>query len=72
MPRDQATRNFLFVYANPGDVDWFDDAGWREVLGRVQVPPEAAFLVVMLGSRSPTRPTDRVWFDDVQLVKVED
>jgi len=27
-----ATNNFLFVYANPGDVDWFDDAGWKEVV----------------------------------------
>lgn len=27
-----ATKNFLFVYANPGDVDWFDDAGWREIV----------------------------------------
>lgn len=24
--------HFLFVYANPGDVDWFDDAGWREIV----------------------------------------
>lgn len=23
---------FLMVYANPGDVDWFDDAGWKEVV----------------------------------------
>ena len=28
----RATRNFLILYANPGDVDWFDDAGWREVV----------------------------------------
>ena len=27
-----ATHNFLAVYANPGDVDWFDDAGWREIV----------------------------------------
>lgn len=27
-----ATDNFLFLYANPGDVDWFDDAGWREIV----------------------------------------
>ncbi|MFC1718512.1 hypothetical protein ACFL6S_32955 [Candidatus Poribacteria bacterium] len=27
-----ATNNFLFVYANPGDVDWFDDTGWREIV----------------------------------------
>ena len=23
---------FLMLFANPGDVDWFDDAGWREVV----------------------------------------
>jgi hypothetical protein len=23
---------FLMVYANPGDVDWFDDVGWREIV----------------------------------------
>ena len=23
---------FLMLYANPGDVDWFDDAGWHEVV----------------------------------------
>ena len=23
---------FLMLYANPGDVDWFDDAAWREVV----------------------------------------
>lgn len=28
----QATNNFLLLYANPGDVDWFDDAGWGEVV----------------------------------------
>jgi hypothetical protein len=27
-----ATNNFLMVWANPGDVDWFDDAGWREIV----------------------------------------
>ncbi len=26
------THNFVLVYANPGDVDWFDDAGWREIV----------------------------------------
>jgi hypothetical protein len=24
--------NYLMLYSNPGDVDWFDDAGWREVI----------------------------------------
>jgi len=23
---------FLMLYANPGDIDWFDDAGWREIV----------------------------------------
>jgi hypothetical protein len=23
--------NYLMLYANPGDVDWFDDAGWDEI-----------------------------------------
>ena len=27
-----ATENFLFAYANPGDVDWFDDAGWSQIV----------------------------------------
>lgn len=24
--------NYLMVYSNPGDVDWFDDAGWRAIV----------------------------------------
>src|SRR6185503_20379792 len=24
--------NFLMLYANPGDVDWFDDKGWKEIV----------------------------------------
>lgn len=27
-----ATENFLLVNANPGDVDWFDDEGWKEIV----------------------------------------
>ncbi len=27
----RATENFLLLYANPGNVDWFDDAGWNAV-----------------------------------------
>lgn len=26
------SETFLTVYANPGDVDWFDDAGWKEII----------------------------------------
>jgi len=28
---DKLTDNFLIFGANPGNVDWFDDAGWREI-----------------------------------------
>lgn len=28
---DRLTENFVLVGANPGDVDWFDDAGWAAV-----------------------------------------
>ena len=28
---DQLTDNFLIFGANPGNVDWFDDAGWKEI-----------------------------------------
>ncbi len=27
-----AKNNFLFIYTNPGDVDWFDDEGWNEIV----------------------------------------
>jgi hypothetical protein len=27
-----ATENFLMVWANPGDVDWFDDQGWSQIV----------------------------------------
>ena len=50
-----------------GDAD-----GWREVVGLVTVPPEARYLVVMLATRGQSRDADRVWFDDAQLVKMED
>ncbi len=46
--------------------------GWREVVGLVTVPPEARYLVVMLGTRGQSRDADRVWFDDAQVVKMEE
>ena len=46
-------------------------AGARRV-ALVQVPPEAGFLVVMLGTSGQSRATDRAWFDDIQLIKIED
>lgn len=31
------TDNFVEFLANPGDVDWFDDAGWREVVDHFRI-----------------------------------
>ncbi len=31
------TDNFLRVDANPGDVDWFDDEGWREIADHFRI-----------------------------------
>jgi hypothetical protein len=36
------TDNFLQVGANPGDVDWFDDAGWREIVDHWRIAAWAA------------------------------
>jgi len=40
--------NFLMVGANPGDVDWFDDEGWRAVVEHWRL---AARLAKAAGSR---------------------
>lgn len=29
---DKLTDNFIQLTANPGNVDWFDDAGWRQIV----------------------------------------
>jgi len=42
------TDNFLMVWANPGDVDWFDDAGWREIVEHWRM---AARLAKAAGAR---------------------
>lgn len=31
------TENFLLMNFNPGDVDWFDDAGWKEILAHCRL-----------------------------------
>jgi hypothetical protein len=36
------TDNFLLVNANPGDVDWFDDAGWSTVVDHWRAAARAA------------------------------
>jgi hypothetical protein len=34
--------NFVLFYANPGNVDWFDDAGWREVVEHWRIAARVA------------------------------
>ena len=36
------TDNFLLVGANPGKVDWFDDAGWRQIVDHWRIAAWAA------------------------------
>ena len=31
------TNNFLTLLANPGDVDWFDDAGWQNIVEHCRI-----------------------------------
>jgi hypothetical protein len=41
--------NFLSIYANPGDVDWFDDAGWKEIVEHWRLLAKVAKLGGMKG-----------------------
>ena len=36
------TDNFILFGANPGDVDWFDDGGWREIVDHWRIAAWAA------------------------------
>lgn len=36
------TETFLLIYANPGDVDWFDDDGWKQVIDHWRLLARAA------------------------------
>jgi len=36
------TENFVLVNANPGDVDWFDDAGWRQIVDHFRLAARLA------------------------------
>jgi len=40
----RARDNFLLVQARPGDVDWFDDTGWRETVDHWRLLARAAKL----------------------------
>ena len=40
------TDNFLIFNANPGNVDWFDDAGWKNIVDHWRI---AAWIVRQSG-----------------------
>ena len=42
------TDNFITIGANPGDVDWFDDAGWRQIVEHWRI---AAWLAKQSGCK---------------------
>jgi hypothetical protein len=58
-------RNRQLVGADPADA-----AGWREIVGLVEAPPEAGKLVFMVGAKAQLDDTDRCWFDDAVVVAV--
>ena len=44
---------------------------WAELFGVAEVPPDAGRLVILLGMRGQQAAEDAVWFDDVELYRVE-
>jgi len=62
--------NPLMLYANPGDVDGFDDAGWREIVGLVDVPAAAGRLVFMPSVPGQMGDADACGFGDAARVEI--
>jgi hypothetical protein len=58
--------NRRLVAADPPDA-----AGWREIVGLVEVPEEAGQMIVMLGAQGQLSQADRCWFDDAVVVAAE-
>ncbi len=46
---DKLTDNFLMFGANPGNVDWFDDAGWAEIRQHCRLLAQLAYEGGMKG-----------------------
>jgi hypothetical protein len=53
-------------------VDPEDAAGWREIVGLVEVPAEATQLVFMAGAAGQITDAVACWFDDAAVVAVEE
>lgn len=60
-------QNRRLVGVEPGDA-----AGWREIVGLVEAPPEAGQLVFMASATGQLSDADRCWFDDAALVEVDE
>ncbi len=54
----RARDNFLAVQATPGDVDWFDDKGWRETVDHWRLLARAAKLGGLRGLAFEAVPVD--------------
>jgi len=39
---EKLTDNFIQVGANPGNVDWFDDAGWKQIADHMRIAAQIA------------------------------
>lgn len=52
---------FLNLLANPGDVDWFDDAGWRDVVAHWRMAARVAKAAGMRGILFDPEPYTKPW-----------
>ena len=50
------TDNFVTLGANPGNVDWFDDAGWANIVEHWRIASQPAVEIMITRTlRSPSR-----------------
>jgi hypothetical protein len=47
-----------------------DAAGWREIVGLVEVPAEASQMIFMAAASAQTRDADRCWFRDAAVTEI--
>src|SRR3954467_15905395 len=57
----QCTNNFLYIGANPGNVDWFDDKGWEEVTDHWRLLARVAQKGKLSGLLFDPEPYQRPW-----------
>jgi len=44
---------------------------WQEILGTFRIPDGAAEIVILLNSAGAQTPEDKVWFDDLELIRLD-